>query len=208
MTTLADLTEAAVESGAHVLCLPESMTLSDDQFFDFCQVNRDLRIERTAHGEIIVMSPAGGGSSNRNLRLSVQIEAWAERDGTGVAFDSSGGFILPNKAMRSPDASWVERSRLVTLTKEQKDKFLPLCPDFAVELRSPSDRLSVLRRKMQEYIANGTCLGWLIDPLERKVHIYKPGEQPRILDNPNTLSGEPVLPGFELKLERIWDLGF
>ncbi len=205
---MTNLAEAAVESGAHVLCLPRSVTLSDDQFFDFCRVNRDLRIERTADGEIILMSPAGGGSSHRNLRLNVQIAAWAERDGTGVAFDSSCGFILPNKATRSPDASWVERSRLASLTEEQKDKFLPLCPDFAVELRSPSDLLSVLRRKMEEYIANGTRLGWLIDPLERNVHVYRPGEQPGILDNPNTLSGEPLLPGFEMKLERIWEMGF
>ena len=205
MTTL---TEPAVESGAHVLCLPESIPLSDDQFFDFCRVNRDLRIERTASGEIIVMSPAGSGSSKRNLRLGVQLEEWAERDGAGVAFDSSGGFILPNKATRSPDASWVKRSRLVALTNEQKEKFLPLCPDFAIELRSPSDRLNVLQRKMEEYIANGTRLGWLIDPLERKAHIYEPGEPPRILDNPRTLSGGSVLPGFELKLKNIWELGF
>ena len=184
------------------------MTLSEDQFFDFCQVNRDLRIERTADGEIIVMSPAAGSSSKRNQRISFQLEGWAIKDGTGEAFDSSGGFVLPNGATRSPDASWVERSRLSRLSERQTDKFLPLCPDFAVELRSPSDRLSVLQQKMEEYIANGTRLGWLIDPIARKAHIYRPDGPVEVLDNPETLSGGSVLPGFELSLEKIWELGF
>ena len=140
--------------------------LSDDEFFEFCGLNRDLRIERTAGGGITIMPPARGETSDRNAEITMQLRLWAKRDGTGVTFDSSGAFVLPNEAILSPDAAWVLRDRFAALTVEQRAKFPPLCPDFVIELRSPTDSLPVLRSKMQEYIDNGVRLGWLIDPRE------------------------------------------
>ena len=132
---------------------------------------------------------------------------WAKQDQTGVAFDSSGGFKLPNGATRSPDAAWVKRSRLAALTRDQKQKFLPLCPDFVIELRSPTDNLQATQDKMREYMDNGAQLGWLIDPLTRRVHAYRPQSQPEILEAPDTVSADPFLPGFRLDLQRIWEPG-
>ena len=145
------------------------LELTDDQFFELAGINRDLRMERNAQGELIVMPPTGGQTGDRNSEINMHLRLWAKRDGTGTTFDSSSGFILPNGAVRSPDASWVTRSRLDALTDEQRRKFLPLCPDFVVELRSPTDSLSVLQDKMQEYLDNGARLGWLIDPEVRRV---------------------------------------
>lgn len=178
--------------------------LTDDQFFEFCQLNRDLRIERTAGGGITIMPPTGGETSDRNAEITMQLRLWAKRDGTGVTFDSSGGFVLPNDAMLSPDASWVSRDRLAALTEEQRTKFLPLCPDFVIELRSPSDGLPVLRNKMHEYIANGARLGWLIDPRERQVLVYRPESPVEPLHRPGSVSGDPLLPGFRLEMTEIW----
>lgn len=178
--------------------------LSDDQLFEFCQINRDLRIERSAHGELIVMPPTGGETSEQNAEITMQLRAWAKRDGTGTTFDSSGGFLLPNTAVRSPDAAWVKKSRLAPLSAEQRRKFIPLCPDFVIEVRSPSDSLSALREKMHEYLANGTQLGWLIDPDQRRVYVYRREMHVEVLDNPDRLSGAPVLPGFELDLREVW----
>jgi Uma2 family endonuclease len=138
----------------------------------------------------------------------MQQRLWAKRDGTGVAFDSNGGFILPKGAMRSPDASWVRRGRLAALTAQQKQRFLPVCPDFVIELRSPSDRLAPIEAKMREHIENGARLGWLIDPVERKAHVYKNGEPVRALDNPDTLRADPTLPSFVLDLKPSWEPGF
>ena len=178
--------------------------LSDDQFFEFCQLNRDLRIERTAGGGITIMPPTGGDTSDRNAEITMQLRLWAKRDGTGVAFDSSGGFVLPNRAILSPDASWVVRDRLDTLTAEQRAKFLPLCPDFVIELRSPSDGLTVLQDKMQEFIANGARLGWLIDRREQQVFVYRPATPVERLHGPERVSAEPLLPGFSLEMPPIW----
>jgi Uma2 family endonuclease len=141
----------------------------------------------------------------RHITLLTQ---WAWQDGTGVTFGSSGGFILPNGAMRAPDAAWVLRSRLAPLSAEQKQKFLPLCPDFVVEIRSPSGRLSTAQAKMQEYIDNGARLGWLIDPFSCVVYVYRPNQPVERLENPAAISGDPVLPGFVLDLQRIWEPGF
>jgi len=182
--------------------------LTENQFFHFCQINRELRIERTAEGDVEVMIPTGGETSWRNSKLNIDLGTWAEQDGTGVVFDSSGGFILPNGATRSPDAAWVERSRLAILSSQQKKKFLPLCPDFVIELRSPSDSLKVLQNKMQEYLENGAQLGWLIDQNSKTVYVYRPGRDVECLDKPSTLAGDPVLPGFVLHLKRIWTAGF
>ena len=199
---------ATVEMPPLVLKLHPVIDLTDDEFFELCQVNRDLRLEKTAEGEIIVMPPAGGETGSRNSAITAALYVWSRRDGVGIAFDSSTGFKLPNGATRSPDAAWVQRTRLAPLTAKEKERFLPLCPDFVIELRSRTDPLSTLQAKMVEYIANGAQLGWLIDPVERQVHIYQPGIAPIILDQPATITGDPLLPGFVLELSLIWDPGF
>src|SRR4051794_22630584 len=181
-----------------------ALDLSEDQFFAFCQLNGDLRIERNAEGELLIMPPAGGDTSDRNSEINMQLRMWAKRDGSGVAFDSSGGFRLPNRAVRSPDASWMLRSRYEQIPAEQRARFVPACPDFVLELRSPSDRLGDLQAKMQEYIANGARLGWLLDPEPHRVSVYRPNEPVQRLDDPATLAGEPVLRGFVLNLREIW----
>ncbi|BAY49680.1 hypothetical protein SAMD00079811_73090 [Scytonema sp. HK-05] len=178
--------------------------LTDEQFFQLCQANRDLRFERTPTGELIIMPPVGGETSNRNGRLNQQLFNWAEADGTGIAFDSSGGFKLPNGADRSPDASWVTLERWNALTQEQQTRFLPLCPDFVVELLSPSDSLKVAQEKMTEYRDNGDRLGWLINRKSRQVEIYRQGQEVEVVESPASLSGEDVLSGFVLNLEALW----
>ncbi|MBI1929279.1 Uma2 family endonuclease [Candidatus Poribacteria bacterium] len=178
--------------------------MSDDDFFEFCQLNRDLRIELTSEGDLIIMPPTGGETGKRNFTLTGLFSPWVEANGTGIGFDSSTGFTLPNGAKRSPDLAWIKRSRWETLTEEERKKFPPLCPDFVVELRSWTDALDKLQEKMGEYIANGALLGWLIDPKEKKVYIYRPSAEVCCLENPDTISGDPVLPGFVLDLRRIW----
>ena len=180
------------------------LDLSDDQLFEFCQVNRDLRIERNAQGELIVMPPTGGATSEQNAEITMQLRAWAKRDGTGTAFASSGGFLLPNGAVRSPDAAWVRAARLRPLSAEQRRGFIPLCPDFVIEIRSPTDSLSVLKDKMREYLANGARLGWLIDPDERRVYVYRADSDVESIEDPDTLSDETLLPGFVLDLGAVW----
>lgn len=177
--------------------------LTDEQFFQLCQNNRDLKFERTADGDLIIMVPTGSETSKRNFDLAVQLGIWNRKTGLGVAFDSSGGFRLPNGADRSPDASWVRRGQWDALTTEQKEKFAPLCPDFVVEIRSPSDALAKLQEKMREYIDNGAKLGWLLDRKNQQVEIYRPNQEVEILQSPKTLSGEDVLPGFILDLSEI-----
>ena len=189
---------------AVTLNLRSVLELTDEQFYQLCQVNRDLRLERTAKGELIIMPPTGGEAGNRNIKLAFQLEAWNSQNALGIAFDSSTGFKLPNGAERSPDASWVRRERWDTLNAEQKRKFPPLCPDFVVELRSQSDSLKTLQEKMQEYMDNGARLGWLIDPKTQKVEIYRLGRGEEILHNPEALLGEDVLPGFVLNLKQIF----
>ena len=196
-----------IESPPLVLRLRPVIEMTREQFFELCQLNRDLRIERTAEGDLVIMPPTGGETGARNAELVMQVKLWAKRDGSGVVFDSSTGFDLPNGATRSPDVAWVKRSRLAALTPEQKQRFLPLCPDFVIELRSPSDPLSILQEKMEEYLANGAQLGWLIDPVERQVYVYRPGAPVERLDNPAELRGDPVLPGFVLDLRTVWDVG-
>jgi Uma2 family endonuclease len=187
---------------------PGPLRLDEEAFFAFCQANRDLRIERTAQGEIVIMAPVGGESSSRSATITAALWHWAKADGRGIAFDASAGFLLPNGAVRSPDAAWVDRERLRRLTPEEKQRFLPLCPDFVIELRSPSDRPEDLRAKMAEYIANGARLGWLLDPLTRTVTVYRPGMAPTVLTDPVAVTADPVLPGFSLDLADVWDPGF
>ena len=178
--------------------------LTDDQFYELCQANRDLRLERTATGEIIIMPPAGGETGHRNIEISFQVQAWSRQNNLGIAFDSSTGFKLPNGAERAPDASWIKCDRWNSLNSEQKRKFPPLCPDFVIELRSETDSIKTLQSKMQEYIDNGAKLGWLIDPKTQTVEIYRLAKQLEILQNPATLSGEDVLPNFVLNLSSIF----
>ena len=189
------------------LNLPEELLLqvTPEQFAELAIANRDLRLERTATGVLIVNPPTGGESGKRNFSITGQLSYWYEaNDSLGEAFDSSTGFKLPNGANRSPDASWVARERWESLTQEQKDGFVPLCPDFVVELRSKTDSIKKLQAKMQEYMDNGAQLGWLIDPHNQRVEIYRPGQAVEVLENPSSLSGESILPGFTLSLKRIF----
>lgn len=189
-----------------LLQLPDEIALqvTREQFAALAAANRDLRLERTATGHLIVNPPTGGETGHRNLSITGQLSVWFEANDTlGKAFDSSTGFDLPNGANRSPDASWVRKERWEALTPEQREGFVPLCPDFVVELRSKTDSLKDLREKMQEYIENGSQLGWLIDPKNKRVEIYRPGQVVEILENPSKLSGEEILPGFVLVLKRI-----
>lgn len=177
----------------------------EDELFEFCQLNRDLRIERTAEGDLIIMPPTGGKTGIRNFKLITSFGSWVKRDATGQGFDSSTVFGLPNHAKRSPDVSWVRNERWDSLSELQQKKFPPLCPDFAVELRSDTDSLKALQEKLEEYIENGAQLGWLIDPLEKKVYVYRQGRPVEILNDPQTIAGETLLPGFILDLRELWD---
>jgi Uma2 family endonuclease len=179
-----------------------SMTVQE--FYEFCLANRDLRIERNANGDVIIMPPAFSDTGNRNFNITVQLGSWADQDGTGLGFDSSAGFTLPNGATRSPDASWISLERWNALGDDQKASFAPICPDFVIELRSSSDTLSSLQEKMQEYLSNGISLGWLIDRKNRRVYVYRPNQEVEILDNPETVKGDPELPGFGLQMAKIW----
>ena len=189
------------------LNLPLSIGLyvTQEQFAILAVANRDLKLERNARGELIVNPPTGWETGQRNLSISGQLYRWYEEyENLGKAFDSSTGFILPNGATRSPNASWVSQERWDALNAEQKGTFANICPDFVVELRSSSDKLESLQTKMKEYIDNGAKLGWLLDPQPRRVEIYRPGSAVEVLENPDSLSGGKVLPGFVLNLRRVW----
>ncbi len=189
------------------IALPSTLELkidlTDEQFWKLCQNNRDYRFERTASGELIIMPPTGSETGNRNIKIAAQLEVWSSQNNLGLAFDSSSGFKLPNGANRSPDASWIRRDRWDALTAEEQQGFAPICPDFVIELRSKSDSLKELQEKMQEYMENGARLGWLIDRKNKRVEIYRQGQDVEIIENPATLSGEDVLPGFVLDLKQI-----
>jgi Uma2 family endonuclease len=180
------------------------VAMTQDQFFDFCQQNRKMHFERNAKGELIVMPPAGGESSMQNVSVAAQLYAWSRKIGGGKVTDSSGGFILPNGANRAPDTAWITPEQLATITPEQMKKFLPVSPYFAIEVMSPSDSLKKTMEKMEEYIANGTKLGWLIHPDKKQVYVYRPAKEVQVLDNPQSVSGDPELPGFVLDLDPVW----
>ncbi|AFZ33744.1 protein of unknown function DUF820 [Stanieria cyanosphaera PCC 7437] len=180
-----------------------SIDLTDEQFWQLCQRNRDYRFERNAQGDLIVMSPTGSDTGRRNIKITTQLEIWNQQTKLGVAFDSSTGFKLPNGAERSPDASWVKKEQWESLTLEEKERFAPICPDFVVELRSKTDALKPLQEKMQEYVDNGTKLGWLIDRQNQQVEVYRVEQEVEIIKSPQTLSGENILPGFVLDLAEI-----
>jgi Uma2 family endonuclease len=199
---------------AHNLTQPDALippdligltqSVTPEQFERLCRKYRDLRLELTSTGELIVMPGTGFETGVRNANLTKQLGTWATKDGSGICCDSSTIFALPNGARRSPDASWVKREKVDSLSERQKKGFAPICPDFVAELRSPSDRLATLHDKMLEYIANGASLGWLIDPDERRVYVYRPDQELVILENPEIVSGDPLLPGFELKTDGLW----
>jgi Uma2 family endonuclease len=178
--------------------------LTHEQFRALCRENRDVRLELTAKGELIVMPPTGWESGRRNIKLAARLENWTEENGTGVAFDSSTGFILPNGSIRSPDVAWVAKERIMALNPNP-DGFLPLAPDFVIELRSASDRLKPIQTKMQEYLENGVRLGFLLNPQDRRVEIYRIGKPVEVLQSPTEVFGEDVLPGFVLNLKGIFE---
>ncbi|WP_414541351.1 Uma2 family endonuclease [Nostoc sp. CCY0012] len=179
--------------------------ITHEKFWEICQANKDLRLELTADGEVIAMSPTHSWTGKQNSGLTAQLWNWNDSSELGVVFDSSTGFTLLNGAVRSPDAAWVDNEHWNSLSEEQQRyEFSPIAPDFVVELRSSSDDLATLQAKMREYLANGVKLGWLIDPKQQKVEIYRIGQTPEILESPTLLSDEDLLPGFELKLNKIW----
>jgi Uma2 family endonuclease len=182
----------------------KSIKLTDEQFDQLCLDNPELRLELTAQGVLTIMPPTGSITGSRNTKLTQHLANWADKDGTGIVFDSSTLFTLPNGAKRSPDASWIRRERYDQLTEKEKEGFAPICPDFVIELRSRTDRLATLQEKMVEYIENGVQLGWLIDPINKRVFIYRPEQPIECLDQPESLSGESVLIGFTLNLREIW----
>jgi Uma2 family endonuclease len=179
--------------------------MSDDELMRFCAANDFLRVERDANGEILVMTPAGSKTSSMNSRITRLLDEWAEADGRGIAFDSNGGFNLPDGSMRSADAAWVALSRWEALTEAEQARYAPLSPDFILELRSPSDNLPALKEKMEQWMANGVQLGWLLDPENKTIFIYRPDEQPEILSHPTSVQGSGSIAGFELVMARIWD---
>jgi len=180
--------------------------VTPEQFERLCGESRyrELRLELTSTGELIVMPPTGSETGRQNFNLTSQLGAWFRQYGSGKCFGANAGFTLPNGAIRSPDASWIKRERWDSLTAQQKKTFSPICPDFVIELRSASNTLTELHLKMLEYIENGASLGWLIDPFKRQVYVYRPNEDVVVLDNPETVSGDPLLPGFKLNLTEVW----
>ena len=184
--------------------VPPKLKVTDEQFMQLIQANPDLRMERTAQGELIVMAPTGSEGGHYNAELTADFTLWNRQTRSGKVFDSSTGFKLPNGATRSPDTAWIKQERWDVLTPEQRKGFAPLCPDFVLELASETDDLEVLRVKMKEYIENGCHLGWLISPKARQVEIYRPNQPVEVLQSPTHLSGELVLPGFILDLNTIF----
>ncbi len=179
--------------------------VGDEEYEALCRLNPEWRIEMTADGEIIIMPPTHSETGRRNFNLAGQFFVWTQQDKTGQGFDSSTGFTLPNGAKRAPDLSWIRLERWNILSADEKNSFAPICPDFVVELRSSTDSLKALQTKMQEYIECGAQLGWLINPFERKVYVYRPNAAVEVLDNPQSISGEPKLKDFTLEMKTIWE---
>ncbi len=188
----------------YILDLEPLGKMTDEQFYQLCRQNPDINFERNAKGELIIMPPTGGETGNRNAELTTEFAIWNRRKKLGKVFDSNTCFKLPNGANRAPDVSWISSARWEQLTPNEKEKFPPIAPDFVIELMSPSDRLEIVQEKMKEYIDNGVRLGWLIDRKARRVEIYRHGQDKEVLDEPEFLCGEDVLPEFVLDLEIVW----
>jgi Uma2 family endonuclease len=184
--------------------LKNIIQLTDEQFYQLCRNNPEIKFERNSNGEVIIMPPTGGGTGKRNAETSADFVIWNRKHKLGVLFDSSTCFKFPNGANRSPDVSWIRNDRWDTLTTEEQEKFPPIAPDFVLELMSPTDSLRETQGKMQEYMSNGVKLGWLINRKLRQVEIYRLGKAVEVLENPTEISGEDILPGFSLDLEIIW----
>jgi Uma2 family endonuclease len=195
---------SVVDFPAISLQMLPAVAMTQDQYFDFCQQNPWLRFERTAEGELIIMPPSGGEAGFQDAEVCRQLGNWARAVGRGKVTGASGGFTLPNRANRAPDASWISPEQLAAITAEQRKKFLPICPFFLIEVRSPSDTLKKLQEKMDEYIANGCKLAWLIDLEKQQVHIYRPGQPVQVLDQPASVGGDPELFGFVLDMDPVW----
>lgn len=202
---MAEVLEQVDVSDPPIVLETDMLHLSDDEFFDFCVRNKGWQIERTAKGNLEIMQPAGCGGSSGNAELTYQFKVWARQDGTGKVYDCSAGFKLPNEAIRSPDVAWVLKKKLKGLTRAEKEKFLPLCPDFVAELRSPRDSMRALHAKMEEYIGCGARLGWLLDPKTKEVFVFRPRTRPEKLVNPSNVSGGDVLKGFVLDVQSVWE---
>jgi len=203
-TGLMQLVVEDFESMAPVILNPCRVPMTDEEFVAFCQQYEDCFVECTAEGEIVIMPPNYSRTGERNLEIGFQLKLWTKKDGRGRAYDPSAGFRLPNGARRSPDASWIRKDRVAALPKEQQERFYHLCPDFVIELRSSTDRINRLQAKMEEYMANGAELGWLIDSEERTVWIYRPGRPAECLVNTERIPGEWPVAGFVLELADIW----
>ena len=193
------------EERDEALVLHLGLKMDADEFYDFCMRHEDLNLELSSEGDLIIVPPTGGKTGNRNSKLNLRFGLWAENDGTGLTFDSSSMFSLPNGAKRSPDLCWIKKERWEALSEKEQEKFSPICPDFVVELRSPSDSLKRLQKKMEEYVENGAQLGWLLDPSTRRVYVYRPGAELEVLEDPETVSGEPLLRGFALDVRALWE---
>jgi Uma2 family endonuclease len=190
---------------AYTLKLDPIIKLTEEQFYQLCQENPDIKLERNAIGKLVIMSPTGGGTGKRNAKLTTRFGLWNEQTNLGEVFDSSTYFKLPNGGDRSPDVSWIKKDRWDALSVEQQEKFPPIAPDFVLELMSSSDVLKDVQDKMQEYMDAGVKLGWLLERKTRRVEIYRPGQDVEVLDNPSQLSGENILPGFVLNLQVVWE---
>jgi Uma2 family endonuclease len=193
------------EERDEALVLHLGLKMDADEFYDFCMRHEDLNLELSSEGDLIIVPPTGGKTGIRNSKLNFRFSLWAEKDGTGETFDSSSMFSLPNGAKRSPDLCWIKKERWEALSEKEQEKFSPICPDFVVELRSPSDSLKRLQKKMEEYVENGAQLGWLLDPSTRKVYVYRPGAEVEVLEDPEAVSGEPLLRGFTLDVRALWE---
>ncbi len=189
---------------AYTINLNPVVAMTDEQFYMLCRANPDIKFEQSAQGNLIIMSPTGGETGNRNFNIGLNIGIWNLQHRLGVCFDSSTCFRLPNGGSRSPDVAWIRQDRWDSLTSEQKEKFPPIAPDFVLELTSPTDSLKETQAKMQEYMLSGVKLGWLIHRKTHIVEIYRPGQEVEVLESPSTLSGETVLPEFILDLQSVW----
>jgi Uma2 family endonuclease len=178
--------------------------MTDEELMRFCAANEMVRVERDANGELILMSPTGTGTGRTNSELNLQLALWARETNSGATFDSNAGFTLPDGSMRSPDAAWIAWPRWNALTKEEQDGFAPICPEFVIELRSPSDSLSELQAKMRLWVANGAEVAWLVDPSRKTVEVYRPGREAEVLEGGSAVEGDGPVAGFVLELGRVW----
>jgi Uma2 family endonuclease len=178
--------------------------MTDEELMRFCAANEMVRVERDANGELIVMSPSGSGTGQKNSELNFQLAAWARETNSGVTFDSNAGFTLPDGSMRSPDAAWIAWARWNALTKDEQERFAPICPEFVIELRSPSDSLPELQDKMRMWVANGAEVAWLIDPSRKTVEVYRPGREAEVVEGGSAVDGDGPVAGFVLELGRVW----